>query len=336
MVVAIWFLWPQLGTIVLTCLIAYIFYPLYSKIKAKNAVLAAPTTLLVSFLVVIVPITFVAISAFSQLTTFAEEADSVQTWQGLAGVIEHVAGTVNDVLDPITGKSQSLSDVGAIAFLREHLPAIARGAAQFMFGVLTSLPQLGVALIVYIYVFLSLLRHGPSLIAKVKQISPLPTQATELYLRRTGQMAKAMVTGQLMISMIMAAFSTIILLPLGYGHLSFILFVLFTILNFIPLGSGLVLVPMVLYSMITGQFWVGLIVIILYYTFGNLEPIYRTKFIPKDIQLPISIMLLATFCGIAYFGILGVIYGPIIMILLLMSLTLYTDIRNQPKHRSIK
>ena len=334
--VALWFLWPQLGTVVLTCLIAYIFYPLYSKIKAKNAVLAAPTTLLASFLVVIVPITFVAISAFSQLNTFAEEADSTQTWQGLASIIQGVAGTVNEVLDPITGQHQSLNDVGVITFLREHLPSVARGTAQFLFGILTSIPQLGVALIVYIYVFLSLLRHGPSMIAKVKQISPLPKQATEQYLQRTGQMAKAMVTGQLMISMIMAAFSAIILIPLGYGHLSFILFVLFTILNFIPLGSGFILVPMVLYSMLTGQFWMGLIVIILYYTFGNLEPIYRTKFIPKDIQLPISVMLLATFCGIAYFGILGVIYGPIIIILLIMSLNLYIDIRNQPKHRPAK
>lgn len=329
--VAVWFFWPQLGTIALTCLIAYIFYPLYKRISVKGTALAASVTLLASFLVVLIPIAFVSISAFSQLMLFANEAGDARTWQGLTENMDGTIGMINGILDPITGENPSLTDMGVAEFLSNHLPDIARGAAQLIFGVLTSLPQLFVALIVYIYVFVYLLWHGPSVIQKIKQVSPLPKEATELYIRRTGAMARAMVTGQLMVSMILAAFSALILIPLGYGHLFFVLFVLFTVLNFIPLGSGIVMVPLSLYGMLTGQFWTGLIVILLYYGFGNLEPLYRTKFIPKDTQLPVSLMLLSTFCGIAYFGILGVVYGPIITILIMMSFSLYVDLGKRSK-----
>ena len=35
-VIATWFFWPQLGTVVLAALMAYLFYPLYIKLKGKK------------------------------------------------------------------------------------------------------------------------------------------------------------------------------------------------------------------------------------------------------------------------------------------------------------
>jgi predicted PurR-regulated permease PerM len=43
LVVGVWFLWPQLSVVVLTVLMAFMFYPLYLKLKKKkgNGVVAA-------------------------------------------------------------------------------------------------------------------------------------------------------------------------------------------------------------------------------------------------------------------------------------------------------
>ena len=81
--------------------------------------------------------------------------------------------------------------------------------------------------------------------------------------------------------------------------------------------------------MFTGQFWLSLVVIALYYAAGNLDPLLRTRLIPKQIQLSVAITMIATFCGIAYFGILGVIYGPVIMILLKTTVDMYLESKSR-------
>lgn len=329
--VAIWFFWPQIGTIVLAALMAYLFYPFYTKLKGKKGRggLAAFTTLMVSFLVVIIPVAFVAVSAFGQLAAFANQASNSQYWQNMPEFVDRAIDVTNDMLGSITGQSPSITEDGVVNFLRNTVPAVARGSAQFLLGVATSLPGLGIAFIVYIYMFIAFLKYGPRILAKVRTMSPFDEKTTEYYLERIGLMTNAMVKGQLILSMITAAFSAILLIFLGYGHLFFILFVLFTILNFIPLGSGIVLVPMAVFAMFNGQLWAALLVIVLFYVFGNLEPLWRSKLIPKKIQLPVALMMLGTFCGIAYFGILGIVYGPVIMILIITTVNLYIEAKRQ-------
>ena len=39
--------------------------------------------------------------------------------------------------------------------------------------------------------------------------------------------------------------------------------------------------------------------------------------------------MLATFCGVAYFGILGIVYGPIITVLIVTTVDLYIAEKNK-------
>lgn len=326
--VGVWFLLPQIGVVVFTALMAYLFYPLYLRLKRGKGGMAAALTLFASFLVVIIPLTFITIAAISQVASLADTVSRVQDWQNVPEVIQKAIGITNDVLDPITGNRPSITETGVIDFLHNTLPGVLRSTAQFLLGILSSIPRLGIAVLVYVYLFLAFLRYGPQLIAKAKAISPFGADVTNRYLERIGLMANAMMKGQLVMSMITSAFSALLLIPLGYGHLFFILFILFTIMNFVPLGCGILLIPMAVYSMLTGNFWAGLIVIVLYYTFGNLDPLWRAKLIPKKIQLPVALTMLATFCGVAYFGILGIVYGPIITILIVTTIDMYIETKH--------
>ena len=69
LIASLWFLGPQLSVIVLTVLLAFIFYPLYKKIKGKKdkSVVAASLTLGASFLVVIIPLVIVIGASAAQL-----------------------------------------------------------------------------------------------------------------------------------------------------------------------------------------------------------------------------------------------------------------------------
>lgn len=325
-VITVWFLLPQLSVVIFTALMAFVFYPLYKRLKRKNGGVAAVLTLLTSFLVVLIPIAFVTIATVSQLAGFAEAASQSQYWEQLPEFAQKAIDITNDILAPITGARPSLTDQNIIDFLRTNIPIIARSAANVLLNILGSLPGLGIALVIYIFLFVEFLRNGHRYLAKLEAISPFEKEVTRRYVDKIGMMANAMVTGQLIISMVISAIAAALLILLGYGHYFFIFFVLFTVLNFIPLGSGIIVTPLAIYSMFTGQFWMALVVIVLYYLAGNLDPILRARLIPNKIQLSVGMTMLATFCGIAYFGILGVAYGPIIMIIIKTTLDFYSEL----------
>lgn len=330
----LWFFWPQLGTIVFTALMAYIFYPLFLQLRRRTGRLAAFLTLIISFLIVLLPLTFIVFATIGQLLALADAASQAGTWQHLPETVEYFIAAANDFMEPFTGRYPSVTEQSVLEFIRGTLPEMARASIGLLLGIVASIPQFALAVLIYVFVFVELLIKGPQVVRRVRDLSPYDTKTTSLYLERMGMMAKAMVTGQLMISFIISALSALLLIPLGYGHYFFIFLILFTILNFIPLGCGIVVLPLALYSMATGQFWMGLIVIALYYAVGWLDPFLRPLFIPKSIQLSPALMLVAVFCGVAYFGILGVVYGPIVLMLILTVFDLHSAAKKKLQRTS--
>lgn len=329
---ALWFVLPQLGVVVLSALLAYIFRPFFLRLRRIGRGPAVALTLVSTFLVVLVPLGFVVISAVGQLGRIASVAGRMQYWETMPEVVRKAIDIADDVLSSVTGVRPSITDQSVSEFLRTAVPAVARTGTQLLVSVAGNLPGLFVAVIVYIFLFIEFTLRGPELVRAVERISPFDQIVTDTYVRRIGLMSKAMVTGQLIISLVLSIFSSLLLIPLGYGHSFFIFLILFTVLNFIPLGCGVVFIPLTVYSMVTGHFWLGLVLLVLFYAFGNVDPIMRSRLIPDEIHLSVGMTMLATFCGVAHFGILGVVYGPIIMILVITTVDFANQFREGRPH----
>ena len=117
-VVAAWFFWPQLGTIALTAVMAFTFYPLYQKLKRKKGTMAAVLTLVLSFLVVIIPLSFVVFASVSQLTQLADAVGKSEQWQSLPGTLDGVVDAANSIIEPVTGSRDTVTNEGVMEFLR--------------------------------------------------------------------------------------------------------------------------------------------------------------------------------------------------------------------------
>ena len=78
--VGVWFLLPQIGVVVFTALMAYLFYPLYLRLKRGKGGMAAALTLFASFLVVIIPLIFITVAAISQIASLADTVSRIQNW----------------------------------------------------------------------------------------------------------------------------------------------------------------------------------------------------------------------------------------------------------------
>jgi predicted PurR-regulated permease PerM len=154
----------------------------------------------------------------------------------------------------------------------------------------------------------------------IKKISPLDEEITSLYIDRVFKTAKAMVWGVLIVAIAQGLSAGLLFYILGTPYPSLIA-LLVAIVSFIPLlGTGLVTFPIGAIYILTGQIWKG-IVVILYQlvVVGNVDGILRAKLIPKDVSMPIFISFIAIFGGLAIWGILGLVYGPVIFILLLTT-----------------
>ena len=77
--------------------------------------------------------------------------------------------------------------------------------------------------------------------------------------------------------------------------------------------------------MLFGDFWPAVGALIVISAVSNLESFLRPKFIPKSITLTNGLTMLAAFGGIALYGLLGVVYGPIIMIIIVTSIQMHLD-----------
>ena len=132
-----------------------------------------------------------------------------------------------------------------------------------------------------------------------------------------------MAKGQLLISVIISFLSAILMIFLGLGEYFFLLFVIFTVLNMIPLGCGILFIPICVIAILLGNVVPGIIVLALYMIVSNLDSLIRPKIMPKGASLSAGLTMLAAFGGIGLFGLLGVVYGPILMIMVVTTIELY-------------
>lgn len=58
-----------------------------------------------------------------------------------------------------------------------------------------------------------------------------------------------------------------------------------------------------------------------------MDNVLRPKLIPKKARIEPVLLVLATFAGLFHFGLIGVVYGPVITVVLLTTLEFYSAYR---------
>lgn len=325
----LWFVFPFLGVIAISALMAFVFHGTYDALlKKMRAGAAASVTFLFSLAVVVVPITIIAVFTVLQLGNLATNLSAAvaSDFTSLPTAVQDFVSWFNSLLAPFVGTDQALSGQSVVEFLKNTLPAILRSITAFITGFIGGIPLAIVLLTMYIFLFYEFLVFGKKIISSVIALSPFQPEVTRLYLARVGLMANAMAKGQVVIAFIVAALSAATLgVFLNMWEYFILMTVVFTVFNLVPLGSGLIVYPIIIVSMLLGNFWPGIAALIVFSLISNLDSFLRPRFIPPSITLTNGLTMLAAFAGIALYGLLGVVYGPIIMIVIVTSIQMYLD-----------
>lgn len=330
--VAVIFLNKYLILIILSAVVAVLFNPVYQWLiqKGRKPSSAAAITTFASILAVIIPFLIVGTLSLFQIDKLVSTIS--------AGNYSVNSESVNEIIDTTNSK---LAETGVTFRVSTEAIAdsISKAAEQFgkvlLEGLLSSVTGffgLLTAAIIYLYVFISMLINQKKIIEIAKKLNPLGGQISDLYISRMGAMTKATVRGQLIIALCQGLTSAAVLSLLGLSDLFFFFAVLLTVLSVIPLGAGIITIPIGIVMMLMGNVVQGILVIanhILIVT--NIDNVLRPRLVPKEAKLDPALMILAVFSGLALFGFIGIIIGPVLMIVLVTTVQVYLEVFKNTK-----
>jgi len=106
----------------------------------------------------------------------------------------------------------------------------------------------------------------------------------------------------------------------------------------LPLGASMVAIPIAIFALVLGNS-VGALIILGGYILvvTNIDNILRPRLVSKEAYLSAALVLVAALGGYELFGFFGVIYGPVLMVLLTTAIQVYGDYyaeRGQPANAS--
>ncbi|MFH1235884.1 MAG: AI-2E family transporter, partial [Parcubacteria group bacterium] len=154
--------------------------------------------------------------------------------------------------------------------------------------------------------------------------SPLSDRMDVVYATRVVEMSKSMIKGTLLVALVQGAVSGIFLAIAGVPYVLFWT-MLMIFLGVIPMvGYGFVLIPIAVVMLLTGDIWQGVMLVVASVAIiGNIDNYLRPKLVSKQAELHPALVILGVIGGLQVFGLLGFIYGPVIMILLVTTFEMY-------------
>lgn len=318
--------------IVIAAIVAYLFYPVYSwlLVRLKRPGSAAALTMLITLLALIIPLSFVLIlSAFQIESLISKIATEAQTLD-FGNLGESIINSINEAVHSLGITSFQLTPELVGRQLSQLLSAVGDSILGFLTSSVGSIFGFITTLIIYIYVFMSMLRNNKHIIATAKLLNPLGDEVGDLYLQRIGAMTKAMVRGQFIIA-IAQGITGAVLLYLAGLHTGFMFFALIlTVFSIVPLGGGIIALPIAFVMLLTGNVLGALIVAIGHFLIvTNIDNILRPRLVPQEARLDSALTMLGVFAGIALFGFMGLVIGPVLMIIIVTTIQVYLEVYTQ-------
>lgn len=332
-----YFLRAYFTLFIFAAILAFSFNPFYQKRlkKNKSPATAASQTLVVTFLAIIIPLMIILALTAVQINHSVRQLNGNHGGLSVTKLTKQGIDKSNQLLAKtptsfrVTDKWVKQTEIAVASKAANFLKDNARSYAGGLFGFFTTA-------ILFIFVFLSLLKNQTTLRQVGRDLNPMGPEISNLYSTKASAMTKAMVRGQFVIAIVQGFIDAALIYIGGIHEAFFFFFMLTTVLSFIPLGGGIVAIPIGIAMILSGNIVGGIIVIsghIIIVT--NIDNFLRPRLVPKEAKLDSALTILSVFAGIALLGFLGIIVGPVIMILIVTTIKVYLAVFNKPSAKNL-
>ncbi len=311
-----WLLFPFLSILIMGAVVSGIFYPFCRLIKQHPKIKSSTASLITCFLIfflLFVPIVFFVGSLTQQAFGLYQMAKGAAISEQINTLLQEtqVLDRVNEVLVnfnlEVTGDEikQNVSEVAKFVgfYLYDQARAIASNTLAFV-----------VNFILMLMVIYFLLIDGHHLVAFIIDLSPLPSDQEWKLIDKFNDMAGAMLIGNGLGGLIQGSLGGLMFWFFGLPS-AFLWGVIMGFLAFLPIiGIGVVLLPTALYLFIKGRIAASIFFVVFYIILSmGTEYVFKPKLVGQRVKMHPLIVFFAIIGGLKLFGILGIIYGPLVV-----------------------
>lgn len=327
-ILVFWLLSPYLGIIAFALVTVIMLKPLYnyfiSRKRIEGHIRVATTLTILSFLIlIIVPVFIVGFLLFSQANDLLEAVKTAEIDLSLEILIAEI--------ESFFQKIPALRDIEIDPdLLAESLLSLASAVLSWLTNLAlslgTSLPTLFIGALIFLIVLATLLPTLDDLTSRVEELSPLDVNITQIYLLKAQEMITSVIKGVFLLAIIQGLIMGVFYWLAGVNFALFwtLLSMAFAMLPVV--GISFIVLPMAVIFFLTDNPTSAILVLIGFYVFVNpLDLTLRPRLVSEEAYLNFALMLLALFGGLAMGGLLGMIYGPVIMILFITTIDIYSQ-----------
>jgi len=313
---------PFLGPLILAAVLAFLFQPIYQRVLnylKKRESLAAFSTTLIAVILVLLPVALLGTQIFKE---------STQLYQSLTSEENGLETSIWVALDQIRGIFPIINNIELdfSRYVKQGLEVLVQN-----FGVVfSSFAKILLHAFVFLTAFYFFLKDGSKLKNYFVALSPLRDADDELVVSRLKTAVSAAIKGNLTIGLIQ-------------GFLTGIGFAIFGVPNaalwggvaavaaFLPgIGTALVILPAIIFLFLTGNTfggfgllaW-GLIAV------GLVDNFLGPKLVGRGMQLHPLAVFIAVLGGLAFFGPLGFLLGPLAISVCLALIDIYFSLKDK-------
>jgi predicted PurR-regulated permease PerM len=322
-----------LMAIVMAAIFSGLLYPLYLKILNRfkgKTILSGMLTLLIFFFIVLIPIAGLTAVLVEQALSASETLGPL-----IRKELSHPNQLLNDVQSlPVVNKvfpdPQALADAlekliqGAGGFIVNNLSNVTTGTVNFLF-------QFFIMLFTMYY----FLVYGRDYLGKLLFSLPLNSNDEKRLLEKFTSVTRATLKGTFIIGAIQGAMGGVAMWIAGIPNTLFwgVIMAVFAIIP--AIGPAIIWFPASIFLFVQGEttaavglFLFGAIAI------SNIDNLLRPRLVGREAQLPDLMILFGTLGGLALFGAVGLIIGPIIAALFVTIWDIYGEVFHNLLERS--
>ena len=301
---------PIIIPIIFGLLFAYIFSPVYKRIrgKVKGKNMSAFLLMLSLIIIIAVPVIyFVPILVKQAFDIYI----LLQNFDFGVFLSQFVKGDISSSLalnlNNIIGQTFS-------TFLNQFT------------AVLVNLPSLLLQFAVFLFTFYFAIRDEDELKEYISTLSPFSEATEKKFLKEFRGITNAIVFGQVFIGIVQGLAVGAGLFFLGVPKALILTFIA-CVVSIIPvLGSWLVWLPVSIILLIAGQTFAGIFLFLYGALFvSTIDNLFRPWILSKQSNLPIALSVIGTIGGLYFFGIAGLVLGPLVLAYVIIIIEFYRE-----------
>ncbi|MCL1145944.1 AI-2E family transporter [Shewanella marinintestina] len=317
---------PYLGAIVLAFIVAILVMPFHIRVQQhlpNSPNMASVVSCTSVTVMVLIPLLFVAIAIMNEGINFMGNA---YQWLTDGGAKDFLAHPYIQSGVSLLNKWLPFDTIKIDEVVQQAAVKVTQLSSSFLTastGLLGDVADTVLSFSLMLFVLFFFLRDQEKIIAGVRHIIPLSRSQEELLFDEVKMVAKSAVFGAFLTALAQGALGGIAMAMAGFSGLFWGSMMAFA--SFIPfVGTAMIWLPASIYLFITGDWqWAlflmawGILVI------GSIDNFLRPWLMQGNTGMSTLLLFFSLLGGLQLFGLIGLIYGPIIFAVTLVLARLY-------------